>query len=67
MTFPNVLIRVVQINVFLIVSLAALLTGCGGGGAGVQIRQLSRHRWFRGLCSAFPPIQGLLQPICQMP
>jgi outer membrane protein assembly factor BamB len=34
MKIPNLLVRVVQINVFLIVSLSALLTGCGGGGGG---------------------------------
>jgi hypothetical protein len=52
MNFPNVLIRVVQIKVFLIVSLFVLLTGCGGGGGGGGISSSP---------SSLPPlIQGLV-------
>jgi len=58
MKFPNVLIRVVQINVFLIVSLSALLTGCGGGGGGGTNSPTQSPPLIQGFVFSFPAGTG---------
>jgi hypothetical protein len=57
-TLPNVLIRAVQINVFLIASLSTLLTGCGGGGGGGTNSPTQSPPLIQGFVLSFPAGTG---------